>query len=231
MLKSDHHTTDFIPSAENRAFSRIFGFYVKWLFKVRFKNVWIQQEYQPASDSQTVYFINHTTWWDGIIPLLLNEYIFHQKARAMMEDKQLRKYPFFKYIGAFSVNKTDPLKAIASLRYAMNSLQEKNTSLFIYPEGKLIPEYVNHLTFEPGIGWLYDHCPNCDFVPITISILMLRGSQPDLFIKIGQPVKKESKDSNVNSTSFLEQCLTEELKRLHQKANTEKPAKFFRNFF
>ncbi|MDX1586425.1 MAG: hypothetical protein R3222_06770, partial [Balneolaceae bacterium] len=60
---------DFIPARESSLFIALFSRYVRFLFWRRFSNIWIRQEYKPNSYSKTVYYLNHHSWWDGIIPL------------------------------------------------------------------------------------------------------------------------------------------------------------------
>ena len=100
----DSENPIFIPASESAGFIAVFDIYVRNLFRRRFKNILIDQEYQPSAESRTIYYLNHTSWWDGLIPLLLNQKRFRQKARAMMEDKQMLEHRFFRKIGAFSVN-------------------------------------------------------------------------------------------------------------------------------
>jgi 1-acyl-sn-glycerol-3-phosphate acyltransferase len=152
---------------------------------------------------------------------MLNEYLFKQKARAMMEDIQLHKFPFFRYIGAFSVNRNNSRKTISSLRYALQSVQRKNSSLFIYPEGKIVPDHGQKLYFEKGIGFLHKNCPECDFVPIAININVIKSSKPDLYIKIGQPVDFVNSAPTEQQTKKLEVSLQKLLNNLHSEIESE----------
>ncbi len=87
----------------------------------------------------SVYFLNHTSWWDGLIPLLLNQKLFKQRARAIMELEQMQTYPFFKWLGTFSIDVDDPTHTLKSMRYAIKSMQRNNAALYIYPEGEIRP--------------------------------------------------------------------------------------------
>lgn len=129
-----------------------------------------------------------------MIPLMLNEYRFNQHARAIMEDRQMKRYPLFSRIGAFSINRQDRRSTVTSLRYAVKSMKRKNASLFIYPEGKLKAPGTD-LSFEGGLAWLYDKLPNVDFVPVGIYIHTLRHDKPELHLHVGKPVKPDKKDT------------------------------------
>jgi 1-acyl-sn-glycerol-3-phosphate acyltransferase len=187
------------------------------LFKRRFKNVWLKQEYEPCSDCKTIYFLNHHSWWDGLIPLLLNEFCFHQNARALMEDKQIKQYPLFQKIGAFSINRNDPRKAITSLRYAVDSFQREHSSLFIYPEGKITPAGLS-MNFEGGLAWLSDKLPSVDIVPIGIYMHTIRHAKPELHLQVGNAVGIDESMSSEERTILFEETLDHILQNLRQNA-------------
>ena len=173
----------------------------------------MRQEYQPNKHSRTVYYLNHNSWWDGLIPLMLNEYRFKQKARALMEDKQMRDYAFFKRIGAFSINLEDPRKTITSLRYAVESMKRKHSCLFVYPEGKIQPPG-SELSFKQGLSWLHGKVEGVDFVPVGIYMHTIRHDKPELHLHVGQPVQIEKEKSADSKTKLLESKLEELLTKL-----------------
>lgn len=217
IVQQTYHPLDFIAAKESRLFIRIFRVYVKMLFKRRFKYVWLQQDYKPSKTSRTVYFLNHNSWWDGLIPLMLNEYQFKQQARALMEDKQMREYPFFKRIGAFSISLEDPRKAITSLRYAVKSMQRPHSCLFFYPEGKIQP-VGSELNFKKGIGWLQAKLNEVDFVPVGIHMHTIRYDKPELHLHVGKKVKLKDSLTNSERTENLEEALLEVLSSLRSTA-------------
>lgn len=210
---------EFIPARESKIFLFFFRWYTWFLFKRRFKRVWIKQDYRPKDTDRTIYFLNHHSWWDGLIPLLLNEFRFRQKARAMMEDVQMKRYVFFQKIGAFSVNRSDPRKAITSLRYAVQSMNRDNASLYLYPEGTITPAG-SRLEFEGGLAWLHSKLwkQEVDFVPIGIYIHTMRFDKPELHLHVGQPVKADPSLANRDKTEIFENRLKFLLEKLRSNA-------------
>lgn len=208
---------DFIPAKESPVFIKTFRLYTKLLFKWRFKTVWLKQEYEPCSECKTVYFLNHHSWWDGLIPLMLNEYRFRQQARAIMEDKQMKTYSLFQKIGAFSINRDDPRSAVTSLRYAVESFNRPHASLFIYPEGTITPAG-SSMDFEGGLAWLHDKLDDVDFVPVGIYIHTIRYSKPELHLHVGRPVRMNKSLSNEEKTAQFERMLNQMLDELRRTA-------------
>jgi 1-acyl-sn-glycerol-3-phosphate acyltransferase len=208
---------DFIPAKKSPAFIKVFRLYTKLLFKWRFKKVWLKQEYEPCSECKTVYFLNHHSWWDGLIPLMLNEYRFGQQARALMEDKQMKTYALFQKIGAFSINRDDPRSAITSLRYAVESFERSNASLFIYPEGTITPVGTS-MNFEGGLAWLHNKLDDVDFVPVGIYMHTIRHNKPELHLHVGHPVRINKSLSTEEKTAHFEKVLDQMLDELRQTA-------------
>ncbi|MEX0945674.1 MAG: lysophospholipid acyltransferase family protein [Balneolaceae bacterium] len=209
----------FIPAKESRWFIRLFDIYVRNLFWRHFRHVWIQLEYTPQPGDKTIYYLNHTSWWDGLIPFLLNQKVFRQNARAMMEDKQMRKYKFFKRIGAFSVNLDDSRDIITSLRYAVKSLESENSSLFIYPEGEIMPFSTQKPEFKKGLAWINSKTNDVILVPIGIYIHTAKTNKPELFIKVGAPVQSDRTNDLRVVQSTLENALHDLLLKLKTDAH------------
>lgn len=121
-----------------------------------------------------------------------------------MEDKQMREYTFFSKIGAFSINLEDPKSSIRSLRYAVESMERKNSCLFIYPEGKITPLSDSPPYFKKGLSWLYTETQDVDFVPIHIYAHFIRSSKPELYISIGESVNHDKSLDRNKLTELFE---------------------------
>lgn len=217
-------TPQFIAAKESGWFIRLFELYVRNLFWRRFRSVRIHADYLPEPEERTIYYLNHSSWWDGLIPFLLNQKVFRQKARAMMEDKQMKRHRFFRKIGAFSVNLQDQRSTIRSLRYAIRSMERKNASLFIYPEGRIVPFSTGKPEFKEGLPWVISKLEGVRVVPIGIYTAHLTGDKPDLFLKVGKPVpdldQKESVETKITLERELQQLLIGLVRDAHAE-NTE----------
>jgi len=210
----------FIPAKESTWFIRIFDLYVRNLFWRRFQNIWVQQSYHPTPQSKTIYYLNHASWWDGLIPFLLNQKVMKQKARAMMEDKQMIQHKFFRKIGAFSVNLKSSKSLITSLRYAVQSMDRPQSSLYIFPEGEIMHFSTDKPSFKKGLAWIAERCPDADIVPIGIYIHTSKYDKPELFIKIGDPVKSKTVGNLEQSIEQYETMLQDILVTLQDESHS-----------
>jgi 1-acyl-sn-glycerol-3-phosphate acyltransferase len=167
---------------------RFFRMYTRNLFRRRFRKVYYDGPYSADSNRSTLYYMNHASWWDALIPFLLNEYHFRQNARALMDLHQLKRYPFFRKIGVFSVDRENARSALHSLNRTREWLEGENNSIYLFPQGGIRNEF-SPIVFEHGIGWLAKSCRNCDIVPLAIHINSVRGDKPDLFLRTGNALE------------------------------------------
>lgn len=214
---------DIIKERFSPAFNRVFTWYTLLLFRRRFGSVWLNnQEILPEvtldydellevahgnenlvtdiplldySDwNRSILFVGtHHSWWDGLIPLLLNELVFNMQGRAIMDEEQLKNYPFFRRIGTFGINRKHPRKAIQSLNYAAQMLNDapknKRVGLWFYPQGKIVSSE-DPVRIESGISFLAKQLKpkQAMIVPFsTYSHTMFRD-RPELFIRFGAPI-------------------------------------------
>ena len=211
-----------IPDQYSVYFNRLFSIYSTYLFKRRFDGVYIDGSFRPGSLDRTVWYMNHHTWWDALIPPMLSAKVFHQNMRAIMDENQMRKYPFFRKLGAFSVDRSHPRSALHALEYAADSLQRDQACLYIFPQGKIEAEYIQPLKFEGGLAWLYRSLPNVDFVPIATTLNTRYSEKPRLFISIGTPLRSKETDRK-RLTGLFEQSTTNLLSHIREIAEHEHP--------
>jgi 1-acyl-sn-glycerol-3-phosphate acyltransferase len=137
-------------------------------------------------DRPVVLFCNHTNWWDGLIVYLLSHKMRHKAVYCMMEEKQLKHYRFFTWLGAFSVDLSSPLRSAASLRYAQRLLQKSDTAIWIFPQGRMCRQN-EPLEIKPGTDYLAQNAPHAFLVPVALRYDFFREDRPNVLIEIGQP--------------------------------------------
>ena len=202
---------NFIPAKEHPFYLWFFYYVTAYLLKRRFKEVHIEIKYHPSKHTSTLYYLNHNYWWDALLPHYLNCRFFGQKSRGMMDIRQLKKHPFFTKIGVFSVDLDQPRTSIYSLRYALNHLQTPNASIYLFPEGEIVPVHSGPLEFKRGLTWLRNQATTADLVPIAIYIDYSKSSKPNLHIHIGSVLKADE-----NPTTHLEKKLARMKSNIHR---------------
>ena len=111
--------------------------------------------------SLRLYVANHCSFWDGI---LLNEMLRRHRAQplyCMIEEPQVRKHPFFRRIGGFSIDRGRPRDIRSAIDYASDLLngtvrgasRNRNAAaLVVFPQGEIQPNDVRPLGFKRGIA-------------------------------------------------------------------------------
>lgn len=135
----------------------------------------------------------------------------------MMEHKQMKSYPFFKWLGAFSIKQDERMHTLTSLRYAIASMQRTHSGLFIFPEGEIMPPYET-VHFKPGISWLRTQLPGIDFVPIGVHIHTVRHNKPELHIRVDEKIELSTDLDRHQVNGILEEKMNGVLHQLRQTA-------------
>jgi hypothetical protein len=177
----------FIPTDENKFLIWFFKWYTFFLLKFRFKSVYFRSDYYPVDKDSTLILANHNSWWDGLLPLIVNGFVFKQNLRAIVEDTQIIKYPFFSRIGAFSISRQDMKSALYSLEHGAQWLNNPNNNLFVYPEGK-ITSLTSPIVVENGFSKIVQRSPNAKIVLLTIFISTANHNKPSLYLDVHGPL-------------------------------------------
>lgn len=138
-------------------------------------------------DRPAIGFANHTNWWDILMIFRLTREARPKISYGMMEEKQLRPYRFFTWLGAFSVDLSAPGKAAGGLRYAVKLLRDPRTLLWMFPEGELRTPY-EKFTMKPGLEFLTKHAPTALLLPCAFRYEFFRDDRPVVLIEIGSPL-------------------------------------------
>src|SRR5918912_16409 len=93
-----------IPASHNRlAEEFIYRFFLQWPMWSTFDRVWLRIDgpLPHPEDGPVIGYMNHPSWWDGYMPLLLHREVFRRRFEnyLMMDYQQLQRYRFFSWIG------------------------------------------------------------------------------------------------------------------------------------
>lgn len=163
-----------------------------------------------------ILFANHSSWWDGYMVMLLNERVWGLDAYVMIEEAQLIRYPFFRLLGGFSVDRQNPRSAAVSLAYSAAVLNEKpGRMLLIFPQGEILANDRRPLTFYAGVGRLARRVRDGRFYPLALRYEFVGEQRPEAFISVGAPLHvADSAAGPKEITATLARALTDELDTL-----------------
>jgi 1-acyl-sn-glycerol-3-phosphate acyltransferase len=137
---------------------------------------------------------NHNSWWDGFFIHLLNKHSYNRKIYIMMLEEQLRKYWFFRSVGAYSIDPGKPRSVIESLEYTSGIMkQEGGAALFcLFPQGELLP-YGAPLNYERGYKWIVKRSDGAAILlPLAMKVEQRIEQRPEVFFLFGNPIDVSS---------------------------------------
>ncbi|KAA8998388.1 hypothetical protein F4V43_16700 [Paenibacillus spiritus] len=160
-----------------------------YLISRHFRGFAAAGELAPASAGQRplLYIMNHSSWWDGLLAYHAARTLTRGDHYFMMEEAQLRRYRFFRKLGAFSVSPGDPASAAVSLRYTVRLLRGGG-SVWMYPQGEIVPLEQRPIRLKPGAAGLLRLCPEAAVVPVTLYHGLFRHSKPEATLLAGPPL-------------------------------------------
>jgi chlorobactene lauroyltransferase len=200
-----------IEAHKNRLFERLFLIYTRRVMRKHFDGVHVgglENIRKIDRSLPVILYCNHSSWWDVMLPFLVTKEVLHLDAYAMMEEKQLRRYKFFRRIGVFSVERESPREAVESMRYAASLLDHPNVALWIFPQGVMVPNDVRPLKFYPGVARISAMIGRVQFVPVAHRYEFLMQQRPEAFTLIGEPWVPQDPGTRAELTAELEQRLT-----------------------
>lgn len=203
-----------LPANKSRLFDHMFFHYhQKYLLERRFRYVGFTGDLDPllVEGRPVLYIMNHSSWWDGLLAYHAFRKLTNHDHYVMMEEKQLKKFTFFRKLGAFSINKESASDVKASFEYTTQLLRA-GKRVWMYPQGKIMHQDLRPLTFQRGIGVLLRRVPDAAVIPVTLVHGMYGQDKPEALMMAGPPLLDnwEMMDSRL-ITSRLETVMVEQL--------------------
>lgn len=160
-----------------------------YLLRRHFHSIGICGELQPsvAAGRGILYLMNHSSWWDGLLAYHAAGRQAASRQYFMMEEEQLRKYAFFRKLGAYSINRINAGDVKASLRYTAGLL-ESGGRVWMYPEGEILPLEHRPLRLKEGAALVLRLSPQTAVVPVTLYHGLFRHTKPEATLLAGAPL-------------------------------------------
>jgi len=196
-----------LAAKKNAWFEKVFARYNRNLFRRRFHSLQVSGLdffKEKNKKAPLIIYANHSSWWDGLVAFEISR-AAELDAFVMMEEKQLKKLFPFRWLGAFSVIRENPREALKSINYAAGLLKEnQKRALWIFPQGKILPNDLRPITFYNGISRIVEQLEICYALPIAMRYEFRGEFKPEIFVKIGAPEVFKT-DANFESKKLTKQ--------------------------
>ena len=194
------------------------------LFRIRVQGLEAMRSAIDADPSGMLFLANHSCWWDLFLVHQINETV-PVDGYGMMEHFNLLRFGFFRRIGAFSVDRTDPASVRASLDYAALLLRRPRAAVWVFPQGKIETNDVRPLVFQPGIRALVRCSGRVRIVPVALRYEFWQDERPEALVRFGEAAWVDRPDLPTLIPTF-ERRVTEELDALRADAIAQDPSRF-----
>lgn len=164
---------------------------------------------QAAVARPLIVYVNHPSWWDPLIGMLLAEFLMPGTEQyAPMDAAALAHYGIFRRLGAFPVQQGTVRGGVQFVRSSMGVLGRSNAVLWVTPQGTFSDVRTRPVVFRGGLTALVERVPGVTVLPIAFEYAFWDERLPEALINVGAPFKPDANGGN------LEQSLAETLDEL-----------------
>lgn len=172
----------------------------------------------PACAGPLVIYLNHASWWDPMICIVLRNRFFGERMSfAPIDAAALEKYRFFRKLGFFPVEQNSTRGAATFLEGAAKVLARENAALWLTPQGRFADVRERPLAFRSGLAHLAARVPKATYLPLAIEYGFWDERMPEVCSTFGEPLLLTSAQARESRTDVVNR----ELERRLEDAQTE----------
>jgi hypothetical protein len=144
-----------IKAEHNKLARLVFIPYMNRMLKKNFSAFYLANEI-PKIPKNTGLVItpNHISWWDGFFAEYLFSRTVNRRLHIMMLEEQLKRFWFFKHLGAYSIDPQKTKSIIETSNYTCELVNNTENFSIMYPQGEIEPFEKRPLTIKKGIRFL-----------------------------------------------------------------------------
>jgi len=170
---------------------KLFAAYCRRYVRRNFTALRILKSGLPPGDPSRplVIFLNHASWWDPLVCLLLSREFFpDHHSFAPIDSAALERYRFFRHLGFFGIEPQTQRGARTFLGITDALLASSRNALWLTPQGRFMDVRNRPLRLQAGIGALAAREPETIFLPLAIEYTFWTEPRPEILVAFGVPV-------------------------------------------
>jgi 1-acyl-sn-glycerol-3-phosphate acyltransferase len=151
-------------------------------------------------DGPIIVVVNHPSWWDPLVGLVIAERFGDRQHYAPMESAALRKYRFFERLGFFGVQRGTVQGARDFLRIATALLALPRAMLWITAQGHFADVRQRPPGLRPGVAHLVRRLAGVTVLPLALEYVFWTERHPEALARFGAPlVVRDGKDHDADT--------------------------------
>ncbi len=175
----------------------LFERHVRSMVRRRFHCVRMVEETVPVlrdaegDERPLVVVMNHSSWWDPLVPLMLRKEFFQGRTPlAVMDREQLEKFGFFRRLGIFGIDPDDPASLDGMGRYVIEHLSKAERAAFLVtPQGRFADPR-EPMRLRPGIAAILARAEReglrVRVVSLAIEYTFWLEQKPEIFLRAAE---------------------------------------------
>ncbi|MCI0705487.1 MAG: lysophospholipid acyltransferase family protein [Planctomycetia bacterium] len=181
-----------------------------------------------ASDEPLLIVLNHPSWWDPLIGLVLSRAFADRDQFAAIDAVAVEQYRFFKKLGFVGVDTKSLRGAAEFLRTGSAILSHPRRVFWVTAQGRFTDVRERPLALQSGVGHLAARMTSGSVLPIAVEYTFWTERTPEALVRVAEPLLIADYPNlhGKEWTSLIEDALTRNLDVLNTEAMTSDPAVF-----
>ena len=146
--------------------------------------------------------INHSSWWDLLLGVALDELLPGWDAYAPMDEVQLRRYPFFSHLGVIGVDRKSLQGAREFVDYCQELLEGRPRALGITAQGEFVSNSARPIRFQPGIGAIAKSLSSFYVSTVVFDYEFWSEKRPEAFLSV-RPLERVTVGPDFDRRAFV----------------------------
>jgi 1-acyl-sn-glycerol-3-phosphate acyltransferase len=137
-----------------------------------------------------ILYLNHPSWWDPMLCLLLARRIFPERRHfGPMDAAGLEKYKFFGKLGFFGIEPGTARGARRFLEVSQALLMQPDAALWITAGGRFADPRERPVRLRPGLGSLIRRLDRVTVLPLALEYPFWEERSAEALARFGEPLR------------------------------------------
>lgn len=182
----------------------------------------------PASDEPLLVVLNHPSWWDPMIGIVLSCQLPGRDHFAAIDAAAMEKYRFFTKLGFVGVDTKSLRGAAQFLRDGAAVLSQPRRAFWVTAQGRFTDVRERPLALQSGVGHLAARLERGIVLPVALEYVFWTERTPEALVRIGEPLRIADHPglSGRQWAALIEGALTRNLDALSAEVIRRDPAAF-----
>lgn len=178
--------------AEHSTWARmLYNPYINRLIKKSFSNFYLVNSIPNIpGDKSLIITPNHISWWDGFFIDFVSQHRLNRKLYLMILETTLKRFWFFRKLGAYSIEPANPRSIIDTIKYTNKILLDKRNFVVTYPQGEIEPFGKRPLSIKEGLKlFLKENTNQKIIMPVGFKIQYYNEKKPAVLCRFGEQLE------------------------------------------